>query len=750
MGSTPQVAEVASAPTVLGSTYRNASLFLISLFGLFLELLLIRWIGTEIRVFGYMQNAILVVCFMGLGMGCWTCEKPFVLRQVLQPLLLLTLISAFPITRYALSKISLFLSLLETGETFATAFDGDPWRASTYILIGIACAFFLMVLVWEIFVPVGRLMARLMNEHPRPILAYSINVGGALVGIWSFVLLSVFSLPPVVWFGVAVGLALCFLSTAGRARTIELALLAGILGLATWGGLEPDALEIHWSPYQKLTLLPTKPPEGSSGTLGRYVDREQQVGQFVIMVNNGGYQALIDLSEEHVRAHPDQFPAAQAGLSQYDLPSILHPHPKKVLIVGAGSGNDVSGALRHPIDEVTAVEIDPAIIDLGRRLHAEQPYQSPRVRVVNDDARSFFATDTGRYDVISFGLLDSHTTTAMMSERLDHYVYTRESLEKAKSLLADGGVLVMSFEVFRAFSAERMNGVLREVFGRDPLRFRVPPNHYGWGGIMMVAGNQEAAQAQIDANPRLKALIAEWNQKPVELPRHPTLVTDDWPYIYLEHPSIPLLYAVWAVLLVLLFWRGLRRLETPRLLAGWQRTDWHFFFLGAAFLLLEVQNISKAAVALGNTWRVNAVIISGILGMILLANAITARFPRLPLGLVYAALLGICLGLYFVDLSAFGGLPYAAKALVVGLLTSLPMLFSGIIFIRSFAHIERKDQALGANLMGSLVGGLLQAVTFVSGVKFLLLLVAVLYLCAFVTRPAGDAEPAVAPKPATA
>src|SRR5262249_23195569 len=333
--------------------------------------------------------------------------------------------------------------------------------------------------------------------------------------------------------------------------------------------------------------------------------------------------------------------------------------------------------------------------DLGKRLHAEQPYQSPRVRVVNDDARSFFATDTGRYDVISFGLLDSHTTTAMMSERLDHYVYTRESLERAKSLLADGGVLVMSFEVFRAFSGERMNGVLRDVFGRDPLRFRVPPNNYGWGGIMMVAGDQEAALQQIEANPRLKALLAAWNQNdPVPLTRSPTLVTDDWPYIYLEHPSIPLLYAVWAILLVLLFWRGLRRLQTPRLLAGWQRIDWHFFFLGAAFLLLEVQNISKAAVALGNTWRVNAVIISGILGMLLLATAITALSPRLPLSPVYGALLGICFGLYFVDLSVFGSLPYALKALVVGLLTSLPMLFSDIVFIRSFAHVERKDRAL--------------------------------------------------------
>src|SRR5206468_3331214 len=99
---------------------------------------------------------------------------------------------------------------------------------------------------------------------------------------------------------------------------------------------------------------------------------------------------------------------------------------------GSGTGNDIAGALRHSVKQVTAVEIDPAIIDLGRIYHPEQPYQSPAVKIVNDDARSFFARSDERYDVISFGLLDSHTTTAMTNARLDHYVYTEESLQRAK------------------------------------------------------------------------------------------------------------------------------------------------------------------------------------------------------------------------------------------------------------------------------------------------------------------------------
>jgi hypothetical protein len=167
-------------------------------------------------------------------------------------------------------------------------------------------------------------------------------------------------------------------------------------------------------------------------------------------------------------------------------------------------------------------------------------------------------------------------------------------------------------------------------------------------------------------------------------------------------------------------------------------------------MLLEVQNISKAAVVLGNTWVVNAVIISGVMVMILLSNLLAARFPKLPLAPVYALLVGSCVGLYFLDLSTFAFLPYATKAAVVGLLTSLPMLFSGIVFIRSFAAAQRKDTALGANLIGALVGGLLQSITFVTGIKALLLVVALFYLAAILSRPKPTVEPAGGREPAVA
>jgi hypothetical protein len=68
------------------------------------------------------------------------------------------------------------------------------------------------------------------------------------------------------------------------------------------------------------------------------------------------------------------------------------------------------------------------------------------------------------------------------------------------------------------------------------------------------------------------------------------------------------------------------------------------------------------------------------------------------------------------------------------------MLFSGIIFIKSFSCVRHRNQALGINLLGALVGGLLQSVTFVSGIRALLLIVVGLYLLAMATRPRDSAD----------
>ena len=471
----------------IGLSNPTLGIFIISVLGLFMEMLFIRWIGTEVRIFAYLQNLVLVTCFLGLGLGCFTSHEPIEVRKLLRPLLIIVLLFAIPIVREALGKTSELLSVLGDFLIWYNAISNSPLETVLFVILGLTVTFLLMWQILSIFVPVGRLLGRLMNGHPNTIWAYSVNVGGSLVGTWLFVLLSGLNQPPVVWFAVTSALLLFFIGIRQRnGWRLNVILLCTLVVLSWFASFEFGSIETVWSPYQKLSLVKVDQNMG-------------QIGNYILKVNNVGYQVLLDLNEQNVRADPAHFPIELRGFSQYDIPLLLHPNPRNVLIVGAGTGNDVAGALRHGATKVTAVEIDPVILGMGRRYHPERPYSSPSVQMVADDARSFFATSKDRYDIISFGLLDSHTTTAMTNARLDHYVYTRESFEKAKSLLSPGGVMVISFEAQKPFIADRMATVMRDIFNKF-YRVKKFDNVAGTGlGLSISKGFIEAHGGTIKA-----------------------------------------------------------------------------------------------------------------------------------------------------------------------------------------------------------------------------------------------------------
>src|SRR5436190_12914873 len=67
-----------------------------SLLSLFLELLMIRWISSEIRVFAYFKNFVLIACFLGFGLGCYLSRRRINLLAMLVPLLSLVLLVQLP------------------------------------------------------------------------------------------------------------------------------------------------------------------------------------------------------------------------------------------------------------------------------------------------------------------------------------------------------------------------------------------------------------------------------------------------------------------------------------------------------------------------------------------------------------------------------------------------------------------------------------------------------------------------------
>jgi len=676
---------------------------------LFLELFLVRWISTEIRIFAYASNLVLLACFIGIGAGCYFSNRRINILFVFLMLAIATLSV----------KSAPFVMITDLLGGFQDSVIWSPALISTNLipaLKGIALTLFMFGIIASIFFPLGQALASMFSSHDKIVIAYSFNVLGSIIGIWLFSLLSFIYTPPLIWLILAMACGLIFIEK--KARTIQLFLLLFLFSsVIITISFNRTALTL-WSPYQKLDVYKINTGSVDMG--------------YTVNVNNANYMELLNISPDFIKSHPEIFGSNAGDLSrfgQYEIPYMFKEGIEDILIVGSGGGNDVAGALRRDIKNIDAVEIDPGIYKLGLMFHPEHPYGDKRARIYIDDARSFFKKAKKKYDLISFGLLDSHTVSSSYNNiRLDHYMYTLESFKEAKALLKDDGVMTLAFAATKPWIAERLYNLLKEAFGEEPVCFAISPygnDVFNRGWIMYVIDNNMGSlRKRIDSQPLLRDYIKR--QKINLTAGNVKSTTDDWPYFYVEKPIIPKMYLCIIIsLLALLILAG------RALFSQGKKINLHFLFLGAAFLLLEFQNISKASLVFGATWLVNAYMITAILALILLANLFVRYFKIRDMRPFYYLLWVSILIIYLVPLHNLNVYNYYFKATFIAIFLNIPIFFAGVIFINSFKRHPHKDIALGSNLLGASLGGLLESLSFVVGIKALLILVFALYFLAY-------------------
>ncbi len=668
-------------------------LFLASFLALFFELTIIRFISTEIRIFAYLKNVALVASFFGIGLGMFLESPPKSLKRI------------FPIIAAALLLIIKFSAFLRLTHLPIPTFDygmfvdqpnapagswSIPWVILMF-LIYLTIVPAIMYLVVAFFSVLGGFVGKYLKPLPS-LQGYGVNLAGSLVGILAFTVLSFLGSPPVVW--VALGfLALVPFFLRQRWTIVAFALIVGAMAIP-----QPHT---YWSPYYRITLTEVPPPSGWPNPAA-----------YEIIVNHDFFQRIVDLSPEFAARFPNAEPN-RTWRPHYEIPYRLVPNPARVLVVGAGTGNDVAAALRHGATHVDAVEIDPFLVNIGRMYHPEHPYDSPRVSVYVDDARAFFKKTREKYDLIIFGYLDAHTMLSGLSSiRLDNYVYTLESFREARGLLANNGTLVMAF-TGKSFLSERLYATLAEAFGTPPRAYFT---NYNQTGVVYVEG-KGAESNTIGDYPEITSQL--------ESTRATTLIaTDHWPFLYLQSRTIP--FAIWSVLALFLYFATtvLQREVPLRSLAS--RQGLHLFFLGAGFMLLETRGVTELSLLFGSTWTVNAVVIAAFLTMGLLANSLI-MFRPVSRGAAYALLFVTLAVGTLVPISLFAALSPTAKVLASATLAGLPVFFSGLIFSRSFRDVAKPAQGLGINLLGAVVGGVLENLVMIGGTPILGLLAFLLY-----------------------
>lgn len=720
-------------------------LFLISFLILFFELAAIRWFGSTVVFLTFFTNIVLLATFLGMSVGLLTASRRRNFVRWVIPLSLLSMALAMG-TFWAYHHYADHLSVNVGGQDAAPKliYFGTEYRPtdpSRFVvpLWAVAGVFFSLIAV--MFVGLGQQMGRAFDAIPNRVWAYTIDVLGSLSGIALFGVMSYFRLSPHLWFILVTLLLLYFVRSKWNAPQVLGAIgMMFLIAMSSYGVGHRG--QVFWSPYYKVAY--------TNHTGG-------------IDTNNISHQEMVKIWDNGARYAMPHLLNRDAGNAPFD----------DVLVIGAGSGNDVAAALLNGARRVDAVEIDPTINWIGRSYHPDKPYDDPRATVHLDDGRSFVRKTDQKYDLAVYALVDSLVLhSGYSSLRLENFLFTEEAMRDVKARLKPGGVFAM-YNYFRfGWVAGRLNEMVKKVYGVEPVVVSLPyqptidpqTNQRDVITFLLVGTDSEklnnikrkfethknfwinfkpSDNLPINAFNELKPSDSQWWQQvspaKVNSAGISLLPTDDWPQLYLSGRTIP-----WApngqgmavvgglsIVILLAFtwpvWFGKGR----RIGA---RPSGQMFFLGAGFMLLETKGVVHMALLFGSTWIVNSVVFFAILVMILIANLYTlAARPRKLWP--YYLLLVIALAVnILVPMNWFLSLPGAWKTIASCAVVFVPVFFAGVIFATAFRDSRHPDVDFGSNVAGIILGGLSEQLSMVLGFNHLLLVAAGFYVLSAVLR----------------
>jgi hypothetical protein len=632
---------------------------------LFVELALIRWVGSNIVYLSYFSNFVLLGSFLGIGVGFLRAKSrvDFFPWAIVVLAFFVAFVLLFPVTIDRSGSQLIYFGFRQQG--------GLPiWLTLPAIFLATAA----------VMTCIAQGVARVFTKFDA-LEAYRLDIIGSLAGIVAFSLLSFLGAPPVVWGAVvsAAFLALC-------APSVRLLQVVAMIGLVVMLGRESIQPGMSWSPYYKIFAYTVQP------------------GLTALSANGVPHQ-WIGSMEWRRKREPLYFLPYQR----------LRSNPlRNVLIVGAGGGSDVAIALAAGAKHVDAVEIDPRIYQLGRELNTDRPYQDSRVTIHIDDGRAFLERTRNHYDLILFALPDSLALVSGQSSlRLESYLFTTEAVRAARAHLNPGGAFGMYNYYRENWLIDRFARTLEVAFAQRPCIDSV--GQTAWFALLMDG-----------LKPGDVACATTWDPAARSIPAP---VADDDPFPYLQTHAIPPLYLVTLATILL------ASLLLIRVAAGplRQMRDYlDLFFMGAAFLLLETKNVVQFALLFGTTWFVNALVFFGILASVYAAIEVARRVRLRNPNALYLALFASLALAWAIEPARLLSLDAPLRFAAAASLAFAPIFLANLVFAQRFRGVGSSTVAFAANLLGAMVGGVLEYSSLILGYRELLPLVAVLYALAFV------------------
>ncbi|GAG88163.1 unnamed protein product, partial [marine sediment metagenome] len=142
---------------------------------------------------------------------------------------------------------------------------------------------------------------------------------------------------------------------------------------------------------------------------------EQWHGQNVLHYQNSIYgNVVVTTREEQFTFFSDGVPIITTPIPDITfveefvhLPMLYHPAPMEVLIISGGAGGIINEVLKHPVERIDYVELDPLILEVVKRYSTpltDMELSSSRVDIHHQDGRYFISQTINRYDLILIGL----------------------------------------------------------------------------------------------------------------------------------------------------------------------------------------------------------------------------------------------------------------------------------------------------------------------------------------------------------
>jgi spermidine synthase len=181
----------------------------------------------------------------------------------------------------------------------------------------------------------------------------------------------------------------------------------------------------------------------AAGWLRAYTLQRQWNGYDVIASENSIYENITVVSRDDALSFFTNgllaftVPDTATSEMRAHIPLLQHPSPHSVLLLGGGVSGIIEEILKHDVDRVDYVEIDPLIIELAREYLPVHWMHDARVDVITTDGRLYVKQTDRIYDVVILGIPEPHTAQA-------NRYYTVDFYRELYPILADDGLVCFS------------------------------------------------------------------------------------------------------------------------------------------------------------------------------------------------------------------------------------------------------------------------------------------------------------------